>query len=213
MSRCILPLVPSIPPPSRAEEPLYALPATLRDLDGMRGAVIFLDWRWLRDNGRYDRYREAVGAGHPLLDAGASDWVDLPLVLEHYRALDALDMTQSEAIEVGRTVGPRIHGVFLNTLVRLAGQLGVGPWAALGQGYKLWTRSFRGGGVASFKTTDRSARIEIVQSAIAQSKFFRASFIGVTAAGLEPFCKSAVVQERPEGRTSTSFVLRASWEP
>jgi hypothetical protein len=189
------------------------LPATLRDLDGMRGSVILLDWRWLRDNDRFDDYKKVLGAAHPLLDAGASDWVDLPLVLEHYRALDALDMTQSEAVEVGRTVGPRIHGVFLNTLVRLAGQLGVGPWAALGQGYKLWTRSFRGGGVAAYRTSDRSARIEIVQSVIAQSRFHRASFIGVTAAGLEPFCKSVLVQERADGRTSSSFVLRASWEP
>jgi hypothetical protein len=191
---------------------MYALPAKLHDMDGMRGSVILLDWRWLRDNDMFERYKDALGVGNPLLNAGAAEWVNLPLVLEHYRALDALDMTQSEAIEVGKTVGPRVHGVFLNTLVRLAGQLGVGPRSALANGYKLWVRSFRGGGVASFSTGERSARIEVLQTPIARSRFFRASFIGVTTAGLEPFCKNALVQERAELRTDTSFVLRATWD-
>jgi len=204
--------VPTLVPPPRPEAQLYALPAALRDLDGMRGSVIVLDWRWLRDNGMFDKYTDALGPNHPLLRAAAAEWVDLPLVLEHYRALDALDMTHSEAIEVGKTVGPRIHGVVLKTLVRLAGQLGVGPFVALGQSYKLWTRSFRGGGVAVYRTSDRSTRIEVHKSVIVQSRFFRASFIGVTIAALEPFCTGAVVQERAEGRTDTSFVMRVSWD-
>jgi hypothetical protein len=182
-------------------------------MDGMRGSVILLDWRYLRDTNLIDRYRDALGPDSPLLGAVAAEWVPLPLVIEHYRALDALGMTLSEAIEVGKTVGPRVHGVVLNTLVRLAGQLGVGPVAALGQGYKLWTRSFRGGGVTSFKTGDHAARIEVQQTAISQSRFFRGSFIGVTIAGLAPFCKSVVVQEKAEGRTPTGFVLRVTWEP
>jgi hypothetical protein len=202
----------TVPPPSRPEQLLYSLPLMLRDMDGMRGSVIVLDWRWLRDNDMFDRYAATLGVSHPLLQAAAAEWVDLPLVREHYRALDALGMTHSEAIEVGKTVGPRIHGVVLKTLVRLAGQLGVGPFVALGQSYKLWTRSFRGGGVAVYRTTDRSARIEILQTVISQSRFFRASFIGVTVAALDPFCENAIVQERAEGRTDTSFVLRVSWD-
>ncbi len=197
--------------PSHTEEAVYELPGGIADMDAMRGSVLVLDWRWLRDNARFDDYAEALGASRSLLDVTSGEWVAMDRVLEHYRALDSLGLTTSEAIEVGKTVGPRVHGAVLNTLVRLAGTLGVGPWAAVRHAYKLWGRSFRGGSIAAFKAGERSGRLEIRQTVLAGSQFFRASFTGVTIAGLEPFCKRALVQEIREARTETSFDLRIGW--
>ena len=115
-------------------------------------------------------------------------------------------------MEVGKTVGTRVHGALLNTLVRLAGQLGVGPWLAVRQAYKLWVRSFRGGAIAAYRLGERTAQLEVTQSVISQSRFFRASFAGVTFAGMEPLCVGLKVQERPAARTKTSFVLRITWD-
>jgi len=204
-----------VPPDAtpRADEPLNELPDDLPDMDAMRGSIFVLDWRWLRDNDKFDAYVAGLGDRRDVLDVTAAEWVDMPRVLAHYRAFDSLGMTTSEAMEVGKTVGPRIHGALLNTFVRLAGSLGVGPLIVMKQSYKLWTRSFRGGGVAAFKTGERSAKVEIRRAAIADSKFLRASFAGVTAASLEPFCHRPVVQEKIEARTRTSFTLRLSWDP
>jgi hypothetical protein len=203
-----------VPPDAtpRGDEPLNALPDPLPEMDAMRGSIFVLDWRWLRENGHFDAYVAGLGERRDVLDATAAEWVDMPRVLAHYRAFDSLGLTLSEAFEVGRTVGPRIHGAVLNTLVRLAGSLGVGPLVVMKQSYKLWVRSFRGGGVATFKTGERSARVEIRRSAIAESKFLRASFAGVTAASIAPFCKNPVVQERVESRGRNAFGLRLSWD-
>jgi hypothetical protein len=132
--------------------------------------------------------------------------------MAHYCAMDALGFSEREAFEVGRTVGPRIHGAMLNTLVRLAGTLGVGPVTVLKQATKLWSRTFRGGGVAAFRTGERSARVEVRRAAMAQSKFLRDSFAGVTAAGLEPFCKRPTLEEKTEARKADSFTYGITWE-
>jgi hypothetical protein len=204
-----------VPPDAtpRGDEPLNELPDPLPEMEAMRGSIFVLDWRWLRDTGRFDAYVAGLGARRDVLDATAAEWVDMGRVLAHYRALDTLGLTHGEAFEAGKTVGPRIHGAVLNTFVRLAGSLGVGPLIVMKQSYKLWTRSFRGGGVATFKTSDRSARVEIRKTEIAESRFLRASFAGVTAASLEPFCKNPLVQERVESRVRNAFGLRISWDP
>lgn len=197
--------------PPRTEEAVYELPSDVADMAAVRGSVFVLDWGWLRDNVMFDRYADALGESRSLLDATSGEWIEMDRALEHYRALDSLGFTTNEAAEVGRTVGPRVHGAVLRTLVRLAGTLGVGPWAAVRQAPKLWDRSFRGGAIAAFKTGERSGRLALRQTRLAGSKFFRASIGGVTLAGLEPFCKRAIVQEIREARTPTSFDLRISW--
>ena len=203
-----------VPPDAtpRGDEPLNVLPADLADMDAMRGSIFVLDWRWLRENGRYDDYVTGLGARRDVLDVTAAEWVDLPRVLAHYAAFDSLGLTTSEAFTVGQTVGPRIHGAVLNTFVRLAGSLGVSPLLVMKQSHKLWVRSFRGGGVAAYKTGERSARVEIRRAAIAESKFLRASFAGVTSASVAPFCKNPVVKERVESRGHHTFGLRLSWD-
>ena len=59
---------------------------------------------------------------------------------------------------------------------------------------------------------ERSARVEIRRAAIAESKFLRASFAGVTSASVAPFCKNPVVKERVESRGHHTFGLRLSWD-
>jgi hypothetical protein len=192
-------------------EHLYLLPPALAPLEAVRGSILLLDWQWLRSHDLLSAY-EAALEDRSVLEATAAQWVSFPQARFHWRALDALDLPGPMLDDVGRFVGEHVHGAFLTTLVRLAGQLGVSPWSALGQTYKLWTRSWRGGGVVARRVAEQAATLEIVSSAaIVGSRFFRGSFRGAVAAGIAPLCKRALVVEREESRSATSVLLRVSW--
>ena len=194
-------------------EPLYELPGDLARLEAVRGSILFLDWTWLRGHDRYDAYVARIEDEHKsaLLGAATSDWVPLATTLAHYRALDSIGLTQREAFDVGRLVGERVHGAMLATILRLAGGLGASPWLALKQAHKMWERTWRGGGIDVRRVHERRARVESVRNPLAISPFFRASFSGAFAVGIDSLCKTSRVEEEPRERGPESFVLTVEW--
>jgi hypothetical protein len=179
----------------------------------VRGTILFLNWSWLKTHGYYERYTGRVDPEYrtALSTATTSDWIEVDVFRAHYRALDSLDISNDEAIALGRSVGKRAYGAFLSTLVRLAGSLGATPWFALGQAQRIWERSYRGGGVRVARTGHNAASIQIVGNSMATSAFHRGAFIGAFAVGLESFCKNLRVTEVPSARTPASFALAAEW--
>jgi hypothetical protein len=197
--------------PDEAGDLLYPAPTGLRALEAVRGSILILDWRWLRSRNLMASYERALD-DRMLLEATATDWMSFPAATAHWRALDSLSLPPSEMEDVGRFVGKHVHSAFLTTLIRLAGELGVSPWSALRQCHKLWTRSWRGGGVVVRRVSPTAARIDVVSSgAIVPSRFFRASFRGAVADGIAQLCTRAHVVELEDERTSSAFALRASW--
>jgi hypothetical protein len=193
-------------------EPLYDPPSGVEPVSAVRGTLLVLDWRWLRENGLFDGYAAALGRARGLLDVTASEWVPFPEALEHWRALDTLGLSPQREHEIGKFLGEHVHNIVLATLIRLAGNLGVSPWTALSQSHKLWLRSWRGGGMAVYRTGERSARVEISNAQVVQTHAFRNGVAGTIDAGIAPFCQKPVVTEQPEARTPTSLVLRVSWQ-
>jgi hypothetical protein len=190
---------------------VYPLPTGRGPLEAVRGSILALDWQWLRERDLMADYEKLLD-DHELIEVTAANWVSFPKACAHWRALDALGLSTSLLDDAGHFVGKHVHGALLATLVRLAGQLGASPWSALGQCDKLWTRTWRGGGVAVRKVTVHAALLDVFDSAaVTSSRFFRGSFRGAVACGIEPFCKRALVVEREERRTPTSFALRISW--
>jgi hypothetical protein len=143
----------------------------------------------------------------------ASAWVPLAFATEHYRALDGLTLTELDLSNVGKSVGDRVHGAVIQTLVRLAGQLGATPWLALGQSQKLWVRSWRGGGIAVYRQGERAARVEVLKTPVSTSRFYRGSFGGAISGGIAPFCRTSTLREDESARTEDSFALNVSWVP
>jgi hypothetical protein len=193
-------------------EPLFDPPHDVAPIQAVRGSLLVLDWRWLRENGLFDAYVSALGPGHGLLDVTAGEWVPFPLGMDHWRALDALGMTSAREHDVGKHLGQRVHNIVLATLIRLAGQLGVSPWLALGQCHKLWLRSWKGGGMAAYRTGEHSARVEILNAEVVQTHAFRNGVTGTIEAGIEPFCSKSLIHERTDERTKTSIVLAVAWQ-
>lgn len=193
---------------------LFELPQGIVPLNAARGTILALDWYAFRQLGFYDAYVAAMPA--PLWAAfsavTAGSWVPLDLVREHYHVLDGLQLEQNVMRTVGRIVGERVHGTFLSTLIRLVGKSGmVSPWLALEQVYKLWTRSWQGGGITVHRQADTAARVTIVQTSLCSSDFFCTSFSGAVAAGVAPFGKGTAVQLINASRTGTSVAYRVTW--
>lgn len=198
----------------KAEPALYALPADIKPLSAARGTILALDWQAFRELGFYDAYVAAMPA--PLWAAftavTAGSWVPLDLVHEHYRVLDGLHLDDAMMRAVGQVVGERVHGAFLATLIRLVGKSGlVSPWLALEQTYKLWTRSWQGGGITVHRQSNTAARVTIVETSLCRSDFFCSSFSGAVAAGVAPFGKGTAVQTISGARTPTSVAYRVTW--
>jgi hypothetical protein len=193
-------------------EPLFDPPCDVRPVSAVRGTLLVLDRRWLHDHGLLEKYADALGGAHGIFDAAPADWVPFPEGMAHWRALDALSLPPEEAHDMGRCMGERVHNVVLATLVRLAGQLGVSPWAALGQCDKLWKRSWRGGGMAAYRTGSCSARVEILNAEVTQSSNFRSGVCGTVCAGIAPFCHRPAATEIREARTTSSMALKVTWQ-
>lgn len=193
-------------------EPLFDPPRNVQPISAVRGTMLLIDWRWLREHALFDAYAEALGKDRALLDATASEWVPFPLGLAHWEALDRLALPRETLYGMGVFMGEHAHNVVLSTLVRLAGKLGVSPFAALGQSHKLWTRSWNGGGMAAYRTGERAARVELFQASVLRTTAFRSGLPGVIVSGIAPFCKRPVVVEEMEARTPSSVSLRIGWQ-
>jgi hypothetical protein len=193
--------------------PLYELPTNLMSLDAVRGTVFFLDWRWLRTLDLYDRYVTHIqpAARAALLDVTTGEWVPVELLHAHYRALDAMGLTREQAMSCGVSVGEAMHGPMLRTIVKLAGHLGATPWSAIGQAHKLWSRSWRGGGIFPTRLGDKAARLEFVKNPASRSAFHRGSVAGAISVGIGWLCKTHTIREIDAERRGDSFVLHAEW--
>jgi hypothetical protein len=206
-----LPLAKAVEADSKGE-PLYAPPLAVEPVSAVRGSVIVLDWLWLRECGHFERYAAALGAARGLLEVSSTEWVPFPDAAEHWRALDALRLGEEQEYAIGRFNGERVHNIVLATMIRLAGAVGVTPWAALAQCHKLWLRSWKGGGMAVYRAGKCTARIEILGAPILRHSQFRNGMMGAIEAGIAPFCKQPVAQELTAERTPSSIAVRASWQ-
>lgn len=114
--------------PGESGHALYALPDIV-PLSAARGTILSQDWQVLHELGLYDRYLAALDTAleAEVSAVTAGSWVPLELVRAHYGALDALQLEEAVIHSIGRTVGERVHGAFLSTLIRLAGRLGISP--------------------------------------------------------------------------------------
>lgn len=194
--------------------PLYDLPAQITPLTAARGTILVLDWRALHSLGVYAAYEAALlpARRDELLAVTAGSWVPLELLFVHYRALDGLDLHEEAVRSVGRAVGEGVHGAFLSTLVRLAGKLGVSPWLALEQCYKLWVRSWRGGAITVHRMSDGIAHVGLIDVPICRSRFFCISMSAAICASIAPFGREPMAREVPGSRAHDSVLIRVSWQ-
>jgi hypothetical protein len=193
------------------------LPPTTREatppVDAVRGFVFSSGRSWFQSHGYLDAYlaRLTPQLRDRAFTITALEWIPLDEAMACYAACDAIELSRDEQREVGRYVSSQNNGAFIETLARLAGGLGVPPWVPLKSLDKVWRRSNRGGAVAVYKTSERSARIELWRVPLVRSQFFSTSMCGAIEAGLTLFRKSATVTRAEDATSEDGLVLEAAW--
>ncbi|MCB9622210.1 MAG: hypothetical protein H6723_02615 [Sandaracinus sp.] len=182
-------------------------------MSAVRGMVFVSGRAWMRERGLDARYEANLDASvRPRLHTlTALEWIPLDEALVAYAACDALGLDEHAQRSLGATVSAANNGVVLETIARLAGGFGVTPWAPLKSAHKVWLRSNQGGAVAVYRLDERHARIEVWQTPLCESAFFRTSLCGAMEHGLRLFRRSARVVEMSRALVPHGMAMDASW--
>jgi hypothetical protein len=182
-------------------------------IDAMRGTNFLSGRRWLREQGLEARYLDALppAVREAVLAADASAWIPMHIVLPHYVALDSLELTFEQRVELGASVSRNINGVVLTTIARLAGRAGLTPLTPLARAAKLFARNYRGGAAAVYRTGMSEARFEVHGAPMAPSTCHRDNVLAAFLDGARPFARDVRVTEIAAMRSATSYALRVRW--
>ncbi len=195
-------------------ECLIELPSAISRVSAVRSTLIQSSLTTLREHGFFEayathlnpRYREAI------LQSLAPEWLPVDVAVAHYAACDALDLSHSQLLGVGESVGNRIQGTFIGTLVKRARTIGLTPWVPFGQFDRLWQRLMQGGAVALYKMAPKDAAIDVRNLPLARFAYFRAGFCGVIASGAKLGAGRAVTVKVIDDRdVEARVVFKVSW--
>jgi hypothetical protein len=180
----------------------------------IRTTLLVSSLQSLRRRGSLDDYMRLLPEEHHMTITSmiAGQWLPMAVGLAHYDACQALGISQPEVVAIGREVGDKIHGTFLATMVRMAGQVGATPWTGLSFVGRLFDRLFQGGGgVTVIKLAPKDARVQFLGMPVARVPYYRVAMTGVFEVGLDLFCKKAYVTDVPKEATATCAVLHVAW--
>jgi len=165
----------------------------------------------LRSRGLRDRYLAQIDKRYreQLELAIVGTWLPIDVAVAHYTACDALGLSASEQLDMGRDVSRHLERTLLGTAVRVARQAGVTMWTPLGQLHRLWDRMFIGGGTAVYRLGPKEAHIEVVHCTLASIPYFRTGLRGVLLGVGSAFSQKLYINELV--RPTDAMMFRASW--
>jgi hypothetical protein len=167
----------------------------------------------MRARGLLDRYLARLPRHYhdAVLHPVAGEWLPVAIAVAHYEAMDSLGLPDDEIVNIGMEVNARFHGIFFQTVFRLAQSAGVTPWTVLRHTQKMWDRTWVGGGVAVYKLGPKEARGEFVGWPCARIRYCRVGMRGMMLDTVSLFCKRAWVQELPELCGDMTLGYRMHW--
>jgi hypothetical protein len=199
------------------EELLVPFPPTLADEPMMthaRGTLILASRKSLERRGWFERYKAHLPSQHELTIASstASTWLPVDVALAHYRACEALGLSEDEQLALGAAVVHALQKTFLGSVVRTASKgTGLSPLPALQKFFHLYARSFKGGGSRMVRIGPKDVRAEFVGNQAAAIRYFRVAYRGFITAGCETFAQRVVTAELGAYASPTSVAYRIAW--
>ena len=140
----------------------------------------------------------------------AGAWIPIHVARVHYEACDALDLTITEQVAMGRNVGDRAQGTLLSTAVKAARGAGITPWTIVPQFDRLYRRGCNGGAAAVFKLGPKEARAEFVGCELFDVDYFRHAFRGVLLNVGALFCAKQYIHDMPRRRRGEA-IFQLQW--
>jgi len=146
------------------EEAIVPLPGTRAQIPpatAYRSTWVVSSLNSLRYHGLFERYLgELREHRDEILSCVAGTW--LPVARSHYRACDALGLSDAQIMEIVRGPGAQVRRAWYARLIAAAEQANENPWAMLAQLERNWRRGVTGSAVAVFRLGPKEARVEYV---------------------------------------------------
>jgi hypothetical protein len=191
-------------------------PKVLEPVTAIRSTLITSSLSSLRERGLFERYDALQTSSHrqEILSVVAGKWLPVEIALAHYRACDALGLSESEQFALGKDVSRRVHETFLNLIVKAARGVGMTPWLLLPRGNDMNRRLCIGGGVRICKLGPKSVRIELARLPQLAIPYVRNGIVGLYAAAVELLADNvtARIVKSESFEPTRLLVLRIDWD-
>jgi hypothetical protein len=183
------------------EEVIVPFPApreTLAPATHFRSTWVFSSQESLRERGHFDEYRRLLQSHQEtILSTLVGVWLPMEVARAHYEACDRLRLSEAEQVAMGETVGARMRGTLLSTVVKMARGAGVTPWTIIPRLDQISRRGANGGGAAVYKLGPKEVRVEFVGLELFDVSYFRHAFRGVLLSIGLLFCEKGYIHDLP----------------
>jgi hypothetical protein len=178
----------------------------------VRSTLIASSLQTLRELQYFDRYFERLPREHrdEILLALGPAWLPLETALAHYRACEALDLTEEQLGAIGTSVTTRLANTLIATFLRSTRAVGGSPWLSLEQSDRMWSRLMRGGAVRVTRRGPKEAMVEVTGLALFELRYFSLAFRSALLGGALLFSKTAYLREQGKRRPH-AMVAILSW--
>jgi hypothetical protein len=190
-------------------------PKPLEEATALRSTLITSSLTSLRERGLFERYDSLQTSPQRqlILNVVAGGWLPMEAGLAHYRACDALGLSEEEQIAIGKDVSKRVHETFLNLIVKAARGVGMTPWLLLPRGNDMQKQLCLGGGVRIWKVGPKSARVELAAMPQLAIPYVRHGLMGLYLGAVELLANNvtARIVKGESGDPAQLVVLRLDW--
>ena len=190
----------------------HAAPA--RPADQVRSTLLQSSIASLRRSGHFDDYLRLLAPEHraTIVESLAPAWLPIEVGAAHYRACDALQLSLTEQLAMGETVGDRIQGTFLATMMKSARAAGFDPMVPISQFDRFWARVFQGSSVQVTRTGPKDIEVEVARAQLTRIAYFRTALAGVVRVAVKfTGVRTCHVKQVAYRVDSDSLLLIVAW--
>jgi hypothetical protein len=193
-------------PTGGEEEAIVPLPSPRTSISratAYRSTWVVSSLESLRCAGHIDRYLAGVDKQHRdrILSCVAGEWLPMAVVSAHYRACDALGLSNLEMNSMSRGPGSHVRSAWFSNYIAAADKAKDSPWTIVSQLDRTWYRGANGGACGIFRLGPKHARIEYVGCELFDIAYFRQSVRAVLLILVERFGTAPAVRILPQRET------------
>ena len=197
-----------------AAEVIIAHPSRLVPVHGVRSTLVQSSLKSLKAAGHFERWRALVEPAQRerIEQSIAPEWLPIDVVLAHYAACDALNLTPNELNLMVEQTAQRLNGTLMTALTASVRSAGFNPWLALPHFDRLHARLFQGGSAQFVRIGPKDLLIEWRGMSLYRSSYYRNGYCGFVRAALKLMAARAAHVGAPHWDTlHEHFTLRAAW--
>jgi hypothetical protein len=179
----------------------------------VRSTVILSGIQSLRSQGLFPRYTTALSDDwrERILGLGGASWAPVEVAVEHYKAMDRLEIDSSAIEAIGAEVAKRAWRHTLSPAFVRSKRIGPDVWESLSHAHDTTGLNWRGGDIRIFRENSTQGLFEWVGQPCASVPYFVTSFGAVMRALVNLFAARAYHRLVPDRCSATTLAFRLSW--